>query len=402
MKWHLSRAGLSIALTLLVFLTSCGDGSVGGTSGTPGTWAVPDDSILTSAQVTSFNSGSLYYNVHSSAYPGGEIRGQIDTVKSIFSTSDTVSTLLTGGQETPSVTTNASGIGTVSVEAGTNKISGGVVTRGVIGTTAHIHVGATGVPGAIIIPLSGGPTVWMVPDNTFLTAGQLTSFINGELYYNVHSATYPDGEIRGQLNKRLSFASLSGGNQVPSVTSAASGRGVLALDPATKQISGFIRTTGLTGTQAHIHEGAAGVNGLVIITLEESPPGSGVWNVPASSVLTGAQEISFNAGNLYFNVHTAANSGGEIRGQIVPANLTVKTASLNGASEVPPVSTSATGSGIFVLNSVTNETAGGASTAGMTGTQAHIHDGVVGIDGLVIIPLTLISAGSAGSGGGGY
>jgi hypothetical protein len=402
MKRHISFSGLSIALSLLASLASCGYGGGGyGTPSAPGTWTVPDGSILPAAQVTSFGSGNLYYNVHSSAYVDGEIRGQIQTEKSIFSTSGTVSTLLTGGQETPAVATSASGIGSVSVEAGTNKISGIIVTRGIIGSAAHIHVGATGIPGAIIIPLSGGPTVWTVPDNTFLTAGQLTSFINGELYFNVHSTAYPDGEIRGQLNKRLSFASLNGGNEIPPVVTSASGTGVLALDPVTNQISGFIRTAGITGTQAHIHEGAVGANGLAIITLTESSPGSGVWNVPAS-VLTDAQETSFNAGGLYFNVHSAANPDGEIRGQIVPANLTVKTASLSGANEVPPVSTSATGSGILVLNSVTKEAAGMVSTVGITGTQAHIHDGAAGTDGPIIVPLSMISAGNPGNGGSPY
>lgn len=402
MKHHSSQTGLSIALSLLVLLTGCGDGGYAsvGAVGAAGAWSLPDDTTLTAAQVTSFNSANLYYNVHSSAYPDGEIRGQIDTVKSIFSTNGTVSTLLTGGQETFPVTTSASGIGTVSVEAITNKISGVVVTRGIMGTAAHIHLGVAGVPGAIIITLSGGPTVWTVPDNTFLTAAQLTSFTGGELYFNVHSATYPDGEIRGQLNNRVSFASLSGAQEVPlAATTAASGTGVLALDPATNQISGFVRTSGVTGTLAHIHEGAAGISGAAIISLTESSPGSGIWNVPAS-VLTDAQEISFNAGNLYFNVHSVAFPDGEIRGQIVPASLTVKTASLNGTNEVPAVTTPATGSGILVHNSVTNAAAGAVSTSGMTGVEAHIHEGVAGVDGPIIIPLSLISAGSPGSGGG--
>lgn len=401
MKRNISRAGLAIALSL-AFLAGCngGDGDgLGAMRGAAGAWTVPDDATLTAAQVTSFNSGNLYYNVHSSAYPDGEIRGQIETTKSVFSTNGTVSTLLTGAEETPPVTTNASGTGTVSVEAATNKITGVVVTRGIIGTAAHIHLGAAGVPGAIIITLSGGPTVWTVPDNTFLTAAQLTSFINGELYFNVHSVTYPDGEIRGQLNKRVSFASLSGAQEVPPVAATASGTGVLALDPATNQVSGFIRTTGITGTQAHIHEGAPGVSGLAIISLAESSPGSGIWNVPAS-VLTDAQEVSFNAGNLYFNVHTVANPDGEIRGQIIPASLTVKTASLSGANEVPAVTTPATGSGILVHNSVTNAATGAVSTSGMTGVEAHIHEGVAGVDGAIIIPLSLISAGSGTSDGG--
>jgi hypothetical protein len=59
------------------------------------------------------------------------------------------------------------------------------------------------------------------------------------------------------------------------------------------------------------------VNGGVAVGLDESAPGSGVWNVPANTVLTVAQYKAFLDGALYFNVHSAAFPAGEIRGQIV-------------------------------------------------------------------------------------
>jgi hypothetical protein len=65
---------------------------------------------------------------------------------------------------------------------------------------------------------------------------------------------------------------------------------------------------------AHIHLGASGKNGPVIIPLTKTS--DNVWTVPAGAKLTDAQFESYKAGDLYINVHSAANKGGEIRGQL--------------------------------------------------------------------------------------
>ncbi|KAF0217559.1 MAG: hypothetical protein FD174_3238 [Geobacteraceae bacterium] len=304
-----------------------------------------------------------------------------------------VSALLTRSQADPIFTNfSSSGAGAITVDPATLKISGVIVTTGVLGTAAHIHSGGPGAEGPVEIPLAGGPTIWSIPDGTVLTPDQFTKLNAGELYYNVHSAKFPGGEIRGQLTQQVRFASLSGTNETPPVTTTAGGTGVLALDPATKRVSGFVRATGVVGTQAHIHEGAAGVNGSVIIPLTETPAGSGIWAVPAGAALTDAQVASFNAGNLYFNVHSDANPGGEIRGQILSSTLTVKNALLNGTQEVPPIATTANGTGVAVVNSVTREVFGDVKTAGLTGAfAAHIHEGAVGVAGGVRVNLDKIS-----------
>jgi hypothetical protein len=67
---------------------------------------------------------------------------------------------------------------------------------------------------------------------------------------------------------------------------------------------------------AHVHLGAAGENGPVIIKLTQGA--DGVWSVPADTKLTDDQYTAFMAGKLYVNVHSAANKSGEIRGQLKP------------------------------------------------------------------------------------
>ena len=106
--------------------------------------------------------------------------------------------------------------------------------------------------------------------------------------------------------------SLSGANEVPPVKTSASGSGTITVadDGA---VSGSVSATGVAGTAAHIHEGAAGANGPVIVPLTKD---GDTYKVPAGAKLTSAQMASYKAGNLYVNVHSAANPNGEIRAQL--------------------------------------------------------------------------------------
>jgi hypothetical protein len=108
---------------------------------------------------------------------------------------------------------------------------------------------------------------------------------------------------------------LSGDQEVPAVKTAGAGTGTITV-AADKSVSGSVTTTGVAGTMAHIHEAAPGKNGPVVIPLSKS--GDSTWSVPAGAKLTDAQFSSFKAGNLYVNVHSAANQGGEVRGQLKP------------------------------------------------------------------------------------
>ncbi len=106
---------------------------------------------------------------------------------------------LSGDQEVPPVATGASGTGTITVSAD-GAVSGGVTTKGVEGTMAHIHTGLAGGNGPVIVPLSKtADGVWAVPAGTKLTPEQLKAFHDGGLYVNVHSAEHKGGEIRAQL-----------------------------------------------------------------------------------------------------------------------------------------------------------------------------------------------------------
>jgi hypothetical protein len=113
-----------------------------------------------------------------------------------------------------------------------------------------------------------------------------------------------------------SNVTLSGEEEVPPVKTSASGSGTITVKDD-KTVSGSVTTTGVVGTAAHIHLAPKGRNGPVIVPLTKSSDGN-TWTVPDGRKLTDAQYEAYKAGNLYVNVHSAANKGGEIRGQLKP------------------------------------------------------------------------------------
>jgi hypothetical protein len=109
---------------------------------------------------------------------------------------------LTGAEEVPAVTTEASGTGTITVNDD-KSVSGSVKTQGMEGIAAHIHLAPAGKNGPPIIPLEQtSPGVWSVPEGSTLTDEQYAAFKDGELYVNVHSAAHKPGEIRAQLKPK--------------------------------------------------------------------------------------------------------------------------------------------------------------------------------------------------------
>jgi hypothetical protein len=108
---------------------------------------------------------------------------------------------------------------------------------------------------------------------------------------------------------------LTGAQEVPAVTTAASGSGTIMIAPD-MSVSGSVTTMGVEGTMAHIHMAAAGQNGPVIVPMTKMA--DNVWSIAAGAKLTEAQYQAFKNGNLYVNVHSASNKGGEIRAQLKP------------------------------------------------------------------------------------
>lgn len=110
-----------------------------------------------------------------------------------------ISISLRGTAEVPSVTTSASGTGQITVRPD-RTVSGTIRTTGMVPTMAHIHEAPVGRNGPPIVTLTKtADDSFAVPADAKLTEAQYTSYLDGNLYVNVHSAAYPNGELRAQL-----------------------------------------------------------------------------------------------------------------------------------------------------------------------------------------------------------
>jgi hypothetical protein len=120
--------------------------------------------------------------------------------------------------------------------------------------------------------------------------------------------------LAGPASAEKMKAVLDGASEVPPTTSAGKGTADIDFDPATKKLSWKVTYSGLTGpaTMAHFHGPAeAGKNAGVAVPITPATSGT-----EGSATLTDAQAADLVAGKYYVNVHTEANKGGEIRGQV--------------------------------------------------------------------------------------
>jgi hypothetical protein len=217
--------------------------------------------------------------------------------------------MLDGGQEVPPNASAGSGVGLFNINPATNTLDYFIIFAGVAETAQHIHGFALpGTSAGVVHPLpAGSPKVgsWVYPD------ALEQSIIDGMTYVNIHSAAFPGGEIRGQIVSSVN--PLDGGQEVPPNASPAIGCGLVSFNRATNTMGFDTRFAGLVAaeTAAHIHGFAPpGAAAGVLFGLAAGSPKRGTWAYGAA-----AMPPVFDA-RTYFNIHSAAFGGGEIRGQI--------------------------------------------------------------------------------------
>ncbi len=121
--------------------------------------------------------------------------------------------------------------------------------------------------------------------------------------------------LTGPASAEKFKATLDAKSEVPPNASTATGTADIDYDPASKKLSWKLIYSGLTGPAmaAHFHGPAEpGKNAGVAVAI----PNAGTSPAEGSATLTDAQAADLEAGKYYVNVHTAANPGGEIRGQV--------------------------------------------------------------------------------------
>ncbi len=267
---------------------------------------------------------------------------------------------INGAQEVGPVATAATGEATVVISADGATIWYIVKYSGLSGAlaAAHIHIGAVGVNGGVILPLvaTASPMVGTLTAANFTPSGAITTFAGavaaikaGNTYTNLHTAANPSGEIRGQVVSKgnAHFGALSGSQEVPGVATSASGNAWVVISADGSTITYYVAYSGLSGAvaAAHIHLGNVGANGGVMLPLAVGPS-------PMTGTLTSADLMSTGsvtdmagagaaiaAGGTYVNIHTAANPGGELRGQLAVTVAAAPTPPPTAASTLPPTAT---------------------------------------------------------------
>ena len=123
------------------------------------------------------------------------------------------------------------------------------------------------------------------------------------------------GQMRPSQKTDVFEATLSGAQEVPPANTRGTGTAEVQLNTSTNVLSWKVTYSGLSGpaTAAHIH-GPAGpaANAGVVIPFQNA----GTSPIVGQATITPAQYGDLAAGLWYVNVHTAANPGGEIRGQL--------------------------------------------------------------------------------------
>lgn len=191
---------------------------------------------------------------------------------------------------------------------------------------AHIHVGARGVAGPVVVPLCA-PCTSGATGTANINATVLDAIQSNRAYVNVHTKTNPAGEIRDQVSSAATLrTSLRAVQERPKPKGKVGrARGSFTVTVTKEGASGvvawrltFSRLTGKAAA-AHIHSGARGKTGPVIVPLcAPCRSGANGKTTVDTSVLN-----ALEAGRAYVNVHTARNPAGEIRGQLGAAALTI-------------------------------------------------------------------------------
>ncbi len=348
-----------------------------------------EDASLNAAGLTAFAAGRLYVNVHSLAYPAGEIRGQVlpEGIELIFAE-------LNGEQEVPAIDTQANGLAAITLNEAASQITIHANTSRIDdASNAHLHNAFGGVSGSVefgLIQDGSRPAHWFAEEQA-LDAAQMAAVLAGSTYVNVHSPAYTAGEIRGQvIPDGILFARgrLEGSQEVPSVISTAGGTFAVTVDLAGLTVVAHANTTGAdNATASHLHSAYAGTSGGVEIGLVQDATILSRWSAD-NVAITADQLNAFLAGKLYVNVHTQAYPAGEIRGQVAAAPVEVLFTSLSGDQEVPAVASAAAAIAATTVNRETGLLTLHMNTSGASNeTASHIHGAYAGENGGVAVPL---------------
>jgi len=289
--------------------------------------------------IDALRSGNIYLNVHTEANPAGEIRGNIFPVEGLV-----FDAWLAGSQEVPAVGNDGFGLAIGTIDSDLSSIVVAVVTDNLSGdiTGAHFHNAPLGENGDVVLNLTD------FADGTFIDADDieiddtfLSNYLSGDLYVNIHTASFPAGEIRGQVYRiaRDGYAyDVCQEQEIPEPVGAgnAAGSGMLAFNRDFDEMHLMVVANELSSEfqGSHIHAAPLGENGDVVFNFTDRWADSGSFFYVTDEFTSELAGI-IQAGNTYVNVHTTNNPAGELRGQVVKEpNCPLMTSTFNIGNEL--------------------------------------------------------------------
>lgn len=247
---------------------------------------------------------------------------------------------INAAQEVPSNSSAATGSAVMLYDVGANTFDLVVSINGLANaaSASHIHEAAAGANGPVVTNLGADAAYTRAGHALHATFRGLTyggdrrRLIRGEAYFNLHSAQFPGGEIRGQLvprPKRL-YANMDVAQEqaaFPNVNLAGlndAGAAIMFYDPAAHTIRLRLSLFNFnnTFTNSHFHAEIPGRSGGVVLNLGNNANAGGYSS--ANGHITGSFDIpagnidpyALLMGGLYLNFHSSAFVGGELRGQV--------------------------------------------------------------------------------------
>lgn len=294
--------------------------------------------IATGAQVDSMLAGQAYVNVHTSTHPTGEIRGQlVNEIGAGYFAGE-----LAGTNETTPNQSAARGtvIAVYNSASKTLDITGDYQKLGTAITSAGLFTGAAGTEGTKVVDFTNsGDSTGTIALVANITDAQETELLAGNMYVNVFSVGIASGEIRTQLMPTAGETHLFRVNlnedQVRANPGDAFGKALVIVDRTT----GMVHATGTFGginsniTAAHIHGGAVGQSGDVILPLAtaQNYPRPHTGTMSGSGTLAASTVDSMFRGLTYIDVHSAFfTTAPAIRAQLGDLVLPVRLTSFSG------------------------------------------------------------------------
>jgi hypothetical protein len=195
---------------------------------------------------------------------------------------------------------------------------------------------------------------------------------------------------------------LSGSNEVPTVTTSANGNITATLNGNELTVEGSFEGLSSTYAASHLHAGMAGEAGGVLFALNATVDTDGMGGTYTTAnntfTLSGGQVDTLKARGIYVNIHSETYGAGELRGQLAPQADVVFRTNVSGAQEVPVAKTMASGALILELNGDSLFVSGSFNGLSSNYAASHLHTAMAGSAGGVAVTLNATVAADNKSG----